>query len=130
MRGIAVSFWSPLILVSTGRIQHACHRQPLSDRRLVLRGLLHGRRLGARSVARRADPVPRLSHGLRDETEPSHEGPTPWIFIPDYARMAGGSVATAALNFSKKSSAVFFAALLMRRWPSWASFPPICDSTL
>ena len=32
-------------------------------------------------------------------------------------------VATAVLNFSKKSSAVFFAALLMRRWPSWASFP-------
>ena len=28
----------------------------------------------------------------------------------------------AVLNFSKKSSAVFFAALLMRRWPSWASF--------
>lgn len=79
MRGIAVSFQLPLILVSTERIQHACHRQPLPDRRLVLRGLLHGRRLGARSVARRADPVPRLSHGLRDETEPSHEGRTPWL---------------------------------------------------
>jgi hypothetical protein len=36
---------------------------------------------------------------------------------------------TAAANLTKKSSAVFFAALLMRRWPSWASLPPICAST-
>src|SRR5215510_6699496 len=32
--------------------------------------------------------------------------------------------ATAAANFTKKSSAVFLAALLIRRWPSWASLPP------
>src|ERR1700704_2088417 len=37
--------------------------------------------------------------------------------------------ATAAANLTKKSSAVFFAALLIRRWPSWASLPPICAST-
>jgi hypothetical protein len=36
---------------------------------------------------------------------------------------------TAAANLTKKSSAVFFAALLIRRWPSWASLPPICAST-
>src|SRR6516225_79613 len=36
---------------------------------------------------------------------------------------------TAAANLTKKSSAVFFAALLMRRCPSWASLPPICAST-
>src|ERR1700730_6059566 len=36
---------------------------------------------------------------------------------------------TAAANLAKKSSAVFFAALLIRRCPSWASLPPICAST-
>ena len=37
--------------------------------------------------------------------------------------------ATASANFTKKSSAVFLAALLIKRWPSWASLPPICAST-
>ena len=39
------------------------------------------------------------------------------------------AAATAAANFWKKSSAVFLAAPLIRRWPSWASLPPICAST-
>src|SRR5262245_51380709 len=37
---------------------------------------------------------------------------------------------TASLKRTKKSSAVFLAALLIRRWPNWASLPPICASTL
>jgi len=37
---------------------------------------------------------------------------------------------TAAANLAKKSSAIFFAAPLTKRWPSWASLPPICASTL
>ena len=37
---------------------------------------------------------------------------------------------TAAANLAKKSSAIFFAAPLTSRWPSWASLPPICASTL
>ena len=36
---------------------------------------------------------------------------------------------TAAAKFWKKSSATFFAAPLIRRWPSCASLPPICAST-
>src|SRR5258707_1392236 len=32
--------------------------------------------------------------------------------------------ATTVANFAKKSSAVFFAAELISRWPSWASLPP------
>src|SRR5438105_8348160 len=36
---------------------------------------------------------------------------------------------TAAANLAKKSSAVFLAALLISRCPSWASLPPICAST-
>ena len=39
-------------------------------------------------------------------------------------------VATVEAKFWKKSSAIFFAAPLTRRWPSWASLPPICASTL
>ena len=35
-----------------------------------------------------------------------------------------------AAKFLKKSSAIFLAAPLTRRWPSWASLPPICASTL
>jgi len=38
--------------------------------------------------------------------------------------------ATAVANFAKKSSAIFLAAPAIRRWPSWASLPPICASTL
>src|ERR1043166_3020134 len=43
-----------------GEVQHALHHQPLPDRRLVLRRLLHGGGLGARRVARRADLLPYL----------------------------------------------------------------------
>ena len=45
---------------------------------------------------------------------------------PDQA----GAGANTAANFWKKSSAIFLAAPLTRRWPSWASLPPICASTL
>src|SRR5271165_801601 len=47
-----------------------------------------------------------------------------WLFSRDQP-----PAVTAAANFTKKSSAVFFAALLMRRCPSCASLPPICAST-
>jgi len=40
-----------------------------------------------------------------------------------------GGCVTAVANLTKKSSAVFFAALLISRCPSWASLPPICAST-
>ena len=33
-------------------------------------------------------------------------------------------------SVAKKSSAIFLAAPLTSRWPSWASLPPICASTL
>ncbi len=36
---------------------------------------------------------------------------------------------TALTKLAKKSSATFFAAPLIRRWPSCASLPPICAST-
>jgi hypothetical protein len=44
-----------------GRVQHAIHHQPLSDRRLVLRRLLHRRRLGGCGGAGRAHLVRGLS---------------------------------------------------------------------
>src|SRR6267154_1431709 len=37
---------------------------------------------------------------------------------------------TALAKLAKNSSASFLAAPLIRRWPSWASLPPICASTL
>src|SRR5262249_21229933 len=43
--------------------------------------------------------------------------------------VAGCSGASAAANFTKNSWAVFLAALWIRRWPRWASLPPICAST-
>jgi hypothetical protein len=48
---------------TTGRIHHAIHHQPLSDRRLVLRRLLHRRRLGGCGGAGRAHLVRGLSAG-------------------------------------------------------------------
>ena len=48
----------------------------------------------------------------------------------DAAWGMGRHWAATTLNRSKKSSAVFLAALLISRWPSWASLPPICASTL
>jgi hypothetical protein len=47
--------------VTTGRVQHAIHHQPLSDRRLVLRRLFHRRRLGGCGGASRAHLVRGLS---------------------------------------------------------------------
>jgi len=41
-----------LIRVTKGRIQRALHHQPLPGRCLVLRRLLHRRRLGDRGVSR------------------------------------------------------------------------------
>src|SRR6185503_3505406 len=45
-------------------------------------------------------------------------------------RCQGQEFATEVANFWKKSSASFLAAPLTKRCPSWASFPPICASTL
>jgi hypothetical protein len=44
-----------LLIVATGRIQHALYHQPPPDRRLVLRRLLRGRGLGDRGGDRRAN---------------------------------------------------------------------------
>ncbi len=50
------------------------------------------------------------------------------FFLPMYVRPPGGLIVAA--KFLKKSSAVFLAAPLTSRWPSCASLPPICASTL
>ena len=57
------------------------------------------------------------------------------LLLPDGLRRAmkthpmGQPFPTAAANFWKNSSAIFFAAPLIRRCPSCASLPPICAST-
>ena len=81
----------------------------------------------------RVDFAPR--RGLEQvNSEPAGARPVKGIGDRDEssAAMADASspdCATAAANLAKKSSAIFLAALLIRRWPSWASLPPICAST-
>ena len=48
----------------------------------------------------------------------------------DFLNTHAPEAAAAAANFSKNSSAIFFAAPLTSRWPIWASLPPIWASTL
>ena len=50
--------------ITTGRIEHALQNRRLPDRGLVLRRLLHGRRLGDCRVARRADLLRDLRPGV------------------------------------------------------------------
>lgn len=66
----------PLILVTTGRIEYALQNRPLPDRRLVLRGFLHGRRLGDRRLARRAN----LLRDLNKRQTRLHSGADKAIF--------------------------------------------------
>jgi len=61
VRGILYNSGQPLILVSKGSIEHAFQNRRLPNRRLVLRRLLHGRRLGDCRMARRAGLLRDLS---------------------------------------------------------------------
>jgi hypothetical protein len=79
-----------LIFITTGRIENALQNRRLSDRGLVLRRLLHGRRLGDRRVAGRANLLGDLSASSKGSqaAKSSSDREGAWIDDPANASCA------------------------------------------
>jgi hypothetical protein len=79
LRGCGIILAVLLFLVTIGRNEHALQNRCLSDRRLVLRRFLHGRRLGDCRLARRADLLRDLNrskqgrHSITSSARPSND---------------------------------------------------------